>query len=144
MKAAFVTPRYGVEVVGGAEAGVRGLAERLVADRGWHAEVLTTTALDNRTWSNEYAPGTVEIAGVTVRRFTSERGRDPGFDEHSQLVRAKGTRASMADQERWVDLQGPVIRVTGYDVPYPYWQIEDAYMPSVERVVDAARRVLAA
>ena len=22
--------------------------------------------------------------------------------------------------------------------PYPYWQIEDAYMPSVERVVDAA------
>jgi pyruvate/2-oxoglutarate/acetoin dehydrogenase E1 component len=41
------------------------------------------------------------------------------------------------------DLQGPVIRVTGYDVPYPYWQIEDAYMPSVARVVDAARRVLA-
>ena len=32
------------------------------------------------------------------------------------------------------DLRGPVIRVTGYDVPYPYWQIEDAYMPSVERV----------
>jgi pyruvate/2-oxoglutarate/acetoin dehydrogenase E1 component len=42
------------------------------------------------------------------------------------------------------DLQGPVRRVTGYDVPYPYWQIEDVYMPSVERVVDAARRVLAA
>ena len=40
------------------------------------------------------------------------------------------------------DLRGPVIRVTGYDVPYPYWQIEDAYMPSVERVVDAARLVL--
>ena len=39
---------------------------------------------------------------------------------------------------------GAGVRVTGYDVPYPYWQIEDAYMPSVERVVDAARRVLAA
>jgi pyruvate/2-oxoglutarate/acetoin dehydrogenase E1 component len=24
--------------------------------------------------------------------------------------------------------------------PYPYWQIEDAYMPSAERVVAAARR----
>ena len=34
------------------------------------------------------------------------------------------------------------LRVTGYDVPYPYWQIEDAYMPSVERVVDAARKLL--
>jgi pyruvate/2-oxoglutarate/acetoin dehydrogenase E1 component len=33
--------------------------------------------------------------------------------------------------------------VTGYDVPYPYWKIEDAYMPSVERVVDAAERLLA-
>jgi pyruvate/2-oxoglutarate/acetoin dehydrogenase E1 component len=42
------------------------------------------------------------------------------------------------------DLQGPVLRVTGYDVPYPYWQLEDAYMPSVARVVDAARRLLAA
>ena len=42
------------------------------------------------------------------------------------------------------DLRGPVLRVTGYDVPYPYWQLEDAYVPSVSRVVDAVRRVLAA
>jgi pyruvate dehydrogenase E1 component beta subunit len=41
------------------------------------------------------------------------------------------------------DLQGPVLRVTGYDVPYPYWQIEDHYMPSVARVADAVRRLLA-
>jgi pyruvate dehydrogenase E1 component beta subunit len=41
------------------------------------------------------------------------------------------------------DLRGPVLRVTGYDVPYPYWQLEDAYMPSVARVADAARRLLA-
>ena len=33
--------------------------------------------------------------------------------------------------------------VTGYDVPYPYCQIEDAYMPSVAPVVDAARTLLA-
>src|SRR4029079_15328663 len=37
-----------------------------------------------------------------------------------------------------LDLQAPIVRVTGYDVPYPYWQIEDAYMPSAERVADAA------
>src|SRR5204863_95751 len=40
-------------------------------------------------------------------------------------------------------LLAAVIRVTGYDVPYPYWQIEDAYMPSVERVVAAVRKTLA-
>jgi len=39
------------------------------------------------------------------------------------------------------DLQGPVLRVTGYDVPYPYWSIEDAYMPSVERVSATVRRL---
>jgi pyruvate/2-oxoglutarate/acetoin dehydrogenase E1 component len=52
--------------------------------------------------------------------------------------------AAVLAEKAIFDLHGPVIRVTGYDVPYPYWQIEDAYMPSVERVVDAARRVLAA
>jgi pyruvate/2-oxoglutarate/acetoin dehydrogenase E1 component len=51
--------------------------------------------------------------------------------------------AAVLAEKAIFDLRGPVVRVTGYDVPYPYWQIEDAYMPSVERVVDAVRRVLA-
>jgi pyruvate dehydrogenase E1 component beta subunit len=50
--------------------------------------------------------------------------------------------AAILAEKAILDLQAPVMRVTGYDVPYPYWQIEDAYMPSVARVVDAARRVL--
>jgi pyruvate/2-oxoglutarate/acetoin dehydrogenase E1 component len=52
--------------------------------------------------------------------------------------------AAVLAEKAIYDLRGPVLRVTGYDVPYPYWQIEDAYMPSVERVVDAVRRLLAA
>jgi pyruvate dehydrogenase E1 component beta subunit len=50
--------------------------------------------------------------------------------------------AAILAEKAIFDLQGPVLRVTGYDVPYPYWQIEDAYMPSVARVVDAVRRLL--
>jgi pyruvate dehydrogenase E1 component beta subunit len=50
--------------------------------------------------------------------------------------------AAVLAEKAIYDLQGPVLRVTGYDVPYPYWQIEDAYMPSVERVVDAVHRLL--
>jgi pyruvate/2-oxoglutarate/acetoin dehydrogenase E1 component len=50
--------------------------------------------------------------------------------------------AAVLAEKAILDLRGPVLRVTGYDVPYPYWKIEDAYMPSVERVVDAARRLL--
>ena len=50
--------------------------------------------------------------------------------------------AAILAEKAILDLHGPVLRVTGYDVPYPYWKLEDAYMPSVERVVDAARRLL--
>ena len=50
--------------------------------------------------------------------------------------------AAIIAEKAMLDLRGPVLRVTGYDVPYPYWQIEDAYMPSVERVVDAVEKLL--
>jgi pyruvate/2-oxoglutarate/acetoin dehydrogenase E1 component len=50
--------------------------------------------------------------------------------------------AAVLAEKAMLDLQAPVLRVTGFDVPYPYWQLEDAYMPSVERVVAAARRLL--
>jgi len=51
--------------------------------------------------------------------------------------------AAILAEKAILDLHGPVLRVTGYDVPYPYWKLEDAYMPSVERVVDAVRKLLA-
>ncbi len=50
--------------------------------------------------------------------------------------------AAVLAEKAILDLRAPVMRVTGYDVPYPYWAIEDLYMPSVERVVDAARKLL--
>jgi pyruvate/2-oxoglutarate/acetoin dehydrogenase E1 component len=50
--------------------------------------------------------------------------------------------AALIAEKAIFDLQGPVLRVTGYDVPYPYWTIEDSYMPSVERVTAAVRKLL--
>jgi pyruvate dehydrogenase E1 component beta subunit len=50
--------------------------------------------------------------------------------------------AAILAEKAIYDLQGPVLRVTGYDVPYPYWQIEDAYMPSVARVLDAVHKLM--
>src|SRR5690242_11117908 len=49
--------------------------------------------------------------------------------------------AAIVAEKAILDLRGPVLRVTGYDVPYPYWTIEDAYLPSAARVADAARRL---
>jgi pyruvate dehydrogenase E1 component beta subunit len=50
--------------------------------------------------------------------------------------------AALIAEKAIFDLQGPVLRVTGFDVPYPYWTIEDKYMPSVERVSAAVRTLL--
>ena len=50
--------------------------------------------------------------------------------------------AAILAEKAILDLRGPVLRVTGFDLPYPYWKIEDRYMPSVERVANAARRLL--
>ena len=51
--------------------------------------------------------------------------------------------AALVAERAIYDLQGPVLRVTGYDVPYPYWTLEDSYIPSAERVAAAVRSLLA-
>jgi pyruvate dehydrogenase E1 component beta subunit len=45
--------------------------------------------------------------------------------------------------EAFYSLEAPVVRVSAWDVPYPVGMLEDLYVPSVDRVVAAARRVLA-
>jgi glycosyltransferase involved in cell wall biosynthesis len=69
-KIGFVIPWYGEDIVGGAEAQCRRLAEELVKT-GLKVEVLTTCARDLLSgWSrNHYREGIYEVSGVTVRRF---------------------------------------------------------------------------
>jgi glycosyltransferase involved in cell wall biosynthesis len=63
--------------VGGAETLLRKLAERLVA-KGWQVDYLTTCARNHFTWENEIEPGDTRIAGITVRHFPVDGGRDLG------------------------------------------------------------------
>jgi len=108
MKVAFVTPRYGPDIAGGAESAIRMLAERLATQPGYEVDVLTTCACDSRTWADEYAPGAVALNGVEVHRFPAERGRHPDFDRRSGKVMANPHRAPIAAQRQWIDDQGPV------------------------------------
>ena len=73
---AFVSPRLSEgPTVGGAETLLRKLAERLVA-KGWQVDFLTTCARNHFTWENEIEPGDTMIAGITVRHFPVDGGRD--------------------------------------------------------------------
>ena len=48
--------------------------------------------------------------------------------------------AATLASEAFSDLDAPIARVTSWDVPYPAAPLEEWYLPSVERVVAAARR----
>ena len=50
--------------------------------------------------------------------------------------------ARLAEQSIY-DLLAPVQRVTGYDTHIPLFRLEMKYLPSVERIVAAARRAMA-
>jgi pyruvate dehydrogenase E1 component beta subunit len=43
-------------------------------------------------------------------------------------------------KEAFYDLDAPVERVSSYDLPYPASPLEGWYLPSVARVVAAARK----
>lgn len=74
----------------------------------------------------------------------AKTGRAVIVQEAPRIAGFAAEVAAVLAEKAIFDLRSPVLRVTGYDVPYPYWQLEDLYVPSVERVVDAVRRVLAA
>jgi len=134
-KVAFVTPRYGPEVMGGAETAARQLAEHLTADCGWSVEVFSTCALDHITWEDVLPPGDSTLNGVTVHRFRSASGRVPEFYDLDGRLRPAPAQASMSESRRWLEYNGPVtldlvdaLRQADADVVafYPY-----LYYPSV-------------
>ncbi len=50
--------------------------------------------------------------------------------------------SSIIHERAMADLEAPVGRVTGFDVPSPQFANEDDYLPSVDRIVAGARKVL--
>lgn len=100
MRFGFVTPRFGKNVVGGAEALVRELATRL-ARRGDDVHILTTTAKDNRTWANELPAGESIEDGMVVRRFlVDERNLEKWIP--TQIAISEGMEVSIDDQMEWL------------------------------------------
>lgn len=103
---AFLPPRYGPDVVGGAELCVRLLAENFIA-AGHTAEVFTTCARDASTWADVYSEGTTTEGGVPVHRFRSTSGRASDFDTWGASVMSDPTGTSPSVAEEWLIRQGP-------------------------------------
>lgn len=51
--------------------------------------------------------------------------------------------AARLSEECFYSLEAPVLRVTGYDTPYPPSRMEDTWLPDIDRVLDAVDEALA-
>ena len=51
--------------------------------------------------------------------------------------------AAFLSQELYHELEAPVIRVTGNDVPYPPSRVEEHFLPDLDRILDGVDRALA-
>jgi glycosyltransferase involved in cell wall biosynthesis len=105
VKLAFITPRYGADLITGPEHACRLLAEHL--GHRHDIDVLTTCARDVRTWKNEYPEGPDRMRGVRVRRFpVTEREPDPSALDRlaTRLLAEPHSRAEELD---WVRRKGP-------------------------------------
>lgn len=98
----FVTPRYGVDVVGGSEAVMREAAHGLAA-RGHAVEIVTTCARDHYTWDNVYPEGATTDHGVTVRRFPVVRDVDPARHGRLEAAVQAGVELTPDEQLAWVN-----------------------------------------
>jgi glycosyltransferase involved in cell wall biosynthesis len=104
MRIAIVVPRYGAQVLGGAESQARGFAE-VAVQRGWEVEVWTTCAHSHYAWENIYPAGVEHENGVIIRRFPVESWKRERWVELEIRLAQKGC-LSHAEAYDWLD-SGP-------------------------------------
>ncbi len=79
----------------------------------------------------------------TVVESVVKTGRAVVVHEAPQTLGMGAEIASRISEQCFYSLEAPVLRVTGFDVPYPPSKVEDEYLPDLDRVLDAVDRSLA-
>jgi len=77
-----------------------------------------------------------------ITRHASECGRALVVHEAPRTAGIGAEVSSLIHERVMLDLEAPVGRVTGFDVPFPQFANEDDYLPSVERITRGAEKVL--
>src|SRR5207247_6798755 len=98
------------------------------ASRGAQVEVIDLRSL---------VPLDLETMAASVRRT----GRAVVVHEAPMTLGIGAEVVARLVEDCFDHLEAPVLRVTGYDTPYPPATIERHYLPSVERILAAIARV---
>lgn len=104
-------------------------AERLESERG-----VKTSVLDLRSLFP------LDVAAIEERARVC--GRVLVVHEAPRMAGIGAEVSSLIHERAMLDLEAPVGRVTGFDAPFPQFANEDDYLPSVDRIVAGAEKVL--
>jgi pyruvate dehydrogenase E1 component beta subunit len=78
----------------------------------------------------------------TLAESVRKTGRIVVVHEAPRTLGMGAEIAARIMEEGFDYLEAPVLRVTGYDVPYPPAALEQRYLPSIERIAAAVHRVV--
>jgi pyruvate dehydrogenase E1 component beta subunit len=67
-------------------------------------------------------------------------GRCVVVHEAPSNVSVSAEVAARVSEAAFYSLEAPVLRVTGFDTPYPPSRLEDYYLPDADRILDAVDR----
>lgn len=85
------------------------------------------------------SPLDIDTLGASVERT----GRLVVVHEASRNAGLGAEIAQRITERCFYSLESPVIRVTGFDVPYPASKLEEHFLPDLDRVLDGVDRVMA-
>lgn len=84
----------------------------------------------------------VPLDEETLAACVRETGRVVVVHEAARTLGMGAEIAARVMELAFDHLEAPVMRVTGYDTPYPPASLEELWLPSVERITEAVRRAV--
>jgi 2-oxoisovalerate dehydrogenase E1 component beta subunit len=78
-----------------------------------------------------------------LRDSVRKTGRCVVVHEAQRTLGIGAEIAARVTEECFYSLEAPVLRVTGFDTPYPPARVEEEYLPDLDRVLDGVDRAMA-
>ncbi|NLW96500.1 MAG: alpha-ketoacid dehydrogenase subunit beta, partial [Xanthomonadaceae bacterium] len=116
----------------------------------WGAQVKETLEAAEQLEAEGISAEVIDVATLkpldfaTIAESVARTGRCVIVHEAPKTAGFGAEIAARLASESMYDLLAPVERVTGYDTHMPLFRLEMKYMPSTARIVEAAKRTLAA
>ena len=84
----------------------------------------------------------VPLDEETVVTSVRKTGRAVVVAEPQGYASVASELVARIQQECFHSLRGPVLRVTGFDIPFPAPKLEHHHLPSVDRILDAVDELM--